>query len=295
MRRPELSTVTWSHTPMTSRMTCSIRISVTPFWSRMRRSRTSSSERRFALRPTAGSSMQDDLRLADQRARDLDQALLAEGEGGGLAIGELGHADEGQGAPRRFLHPGLLAAAPLEIEPGAEEAGAVAAMQTRHHVLEDGHAAKQLGGLERASKPPLRDGAGFEADDGGTVEKNVASLRAVDAADDVEQGGLARAVGADQPANLALLHVEIDTFQHPDATEADVQVAHGQDGGAHRSATLAGTCVRGPRATAGRRPCHPQWLLPSGQVPFDHGDQAPAHEQHEEDEQTAEYDLLAGP
>ena len=49
-------------------------------------------------------------------------------------------------------------------------------------------------------------------------------------------------LGPMSAANLAWLHVEIDTFEHPDATEADVQVAHGEDGGAHRSATLAGSC-----------------------------------------------------
>ena len=47
------------------------------------------------------------------------------------------------------------------------------------------------------------------------VEEDVASLRAVHAADDVEQRGLARAVRADQPANFAWLHVEIDTVAAP--------------------------------------------------------------------------------
>jgi hypothetical protein len=32
--------------------------------------------------------------------------------------------------------------------------------------------------------------------------------------DDVEQRGLSRAVGADQPANLARLHLQIDTVEN---------------------------------------------------------------------------------
>src|SRR5581483_1117637 len=184
-----------------------------------------------------------DRRLADQRARDLHHALLAEGERGGRPVGELGHAHEGEGVQRRLLHLRLLAAAALEVEARADEARMRLAVEPGHHVLEHRHAAEELRGLEGAAQAQTGDGAGLAADHGGAVEDDVALLRAVDAADDVEQRGLAGAVGADQAADLAAPHLQVDAFEHLHAAEADVKIAHGEDGGAHRSATLAGACA----------------------------------------------------
>src|SRR5262249_62233300 len=73
----------------------------------------------------------------------------------------------------------------------------------------------------------LRRGAGHvDADEG-----DVAPVLAVDAGDDIEQRGLARAVRPDEPDDLSLLDVEIDGIERDEAAEAAGQFAAGEQGG----------------------------------------------------------------
>ena len=58
------------------------------------------------------------------------------------------------------------------------------------------------------------------------IDGDAARRRPVDARDDVEEGGLARAVGPDEADYLALLNLEGHPIQSDDSTEADRQVSH---------------------------------------------------------------------
>src|SRR5690606_38306906 len=69
------------------------------------------------------------------------------------------------------------------------------------------------------------------------VEEEPARGRIVDAADQVEDGGLAGAVGADDGEDLAALHGEADVIDGADAAETDAQPLGHQHG-------LRGHCRR---------------------------------------------------
>ena len=67
------------------------------------------------------------------------------------------------------------------------------------------------GGQRETDSPSSSDGAG---------------ARPVNAGDDVEERGLARAVGSDERDHLARLDVERDAIEGDDPTEANAQLAH---------------------------------------------------------------------
>jgi hypothetical protein len=107
-------------------------------------------------------------------------------------------------------------------------------------VLQHGGVLEQLDVLEGARDAQRRHlvrGALRELD---AVEVDAAAGGRVDAADQVEDCGLAGAVGADQREDLAPLHVEADLVDGQHATEAHAQVARGEQragraAGVHRS------------------------------------------------------------
>src|SRR6186997_3635589 len=71
--------------------------------------------------PDRGLVEQHDLWIADQRASDLDHALLSEGERRRRPIREVRHADEMQCAARFFLRTHFLVAPPTQAEARAEK------------------------------------------------------------------------------------------------------------------------------------------------------------------------------
>ena len=75
----------------------------------------------------------------------------------------------------------------------------------------------------------LRRGAG----DLGAFEPDQAGVGAVDAGDDVEQRGLARAVGTDEAQDLAALDREIDPVERGDAAELFGEPAHFEESRIH--------------------------------------------------------------
>ena len=62
-----------------------------------------------------------------------------------------------------------------------------------------------------------------------SVEANVAAVRRVQARDEVEDGCLAGAVGADEADDLPLRHVERDVVDGDDAAEAAREVSRLQE------------------------------------------------------------------
>ena len=114
-----------------------------------------------------------------------------------------------------------------------------------------------------ASGPDLLPGAdhaepadrvGLEAVDAGPLEEHVALGGRVVAGDAVEEGGLAGAVGADQPDDLAEADVEADVGVGGEAAEVLGDVLDLEDAGMGRSGSLGrrGGLAGGPRRAASR-------------------------------------------
>ena len=83
-------------------------------------------------------------------------------------------------------------------------------------IVQDRQVGEQPDVLEGPGDAPLRDLVGFETDQAFAVELHLARCRFIDAGHQVESGGLAGAVRADQADQLALVdfHIEVgDRFQ----------------------------------------------------------------------------------
>ena len=96
-------------------------------------------------------------------------------------------------------------------------------MPAGQDVLQHGEVPEEAYGLERAGYAEFHDGMRLSAPDALAVEKNVAALGDIVAGDAVENGGLARAVGADEPDNGSPVHGEIKLI---DGHKAAKDLAH---------------------------------------------------------------------
>ncbi len=92
---------------------------------------------------------------------------------------------------------------------------------------------EQLDVLEGTGDAECRDLVRRHVGDVGAVEAEPARGRLVDAAHQVEDGGLARAVGADDGEDLALLDGEAHAVDGADAAEVDRELVGLEE--AHRS------------------------------------------------------------
>ena len=115
------------------------------------------------------------------------------------------------------------ARAPRVQQHGAEHAGAGTHVAADHHVLDRAQVGEQADVLERARQAGIGHFMRLLARHGLTIEGAGAVLRDIQAGQHVEQRGLARAVGADQAVDLALLNVEADVRQGLQAAEAFAQ------------------------------------------------------------------------
>jgi hypothetical protein len=146
---------------------------------------------------------------ADQRVRDHYPLLLAAGQIADPGVGEPLRADRGQHLVHQLAPPGRgqRQAEPLPIQAQPDQVtGAQRHVRVERYLLR--HVADQPG-------PP---GPGLAGHPDG------AAGRRLQPEDHLEQGGLARPVGADQPGELALAHGEADVLQDLAAAQPDVQV-----------------------------------------------------------------------
>src|SRR5437762_2647697 len=102
---------------------------------------------------------------------------LAERELGGQPVLERLHPHEGEDVAGEGGRQRLRRAQAAALEGGPEHALAETAVQARHHVLEDGHAAEELCRLKRAAEAAGGDRAGLEADERYAVETDLAAVR----------------------------------------------------------------------------------------------------------------------
>ena len=163
-----------------------------------------------------------------------------------------GRADDGLVAVARQLHerqdllhhPTVLdLGAPRVARPEAlaQHAGGHAGVARHQEVLQHRHVSEQLAVLERARQPEPRHRVRPGAGDVAALEQDAAAARPVDAADAVEDAGLARAVGTDQRQQLAGADRERHIRQHAQAAEGQRQPLDAERDLSHTSAGCGGT------------------------------------------------------
>ena len=151
---------------------------------------------------------------------------------------------------RRWRISSRLRRPPIERVP--EQAAAHLQHPPGHDVVEHAHALEQRQVLEGAGDAQGRGLVRAHAAALLALEGDEARLRMVEAVDDVEDRGLARAVGADDGADLALADVEADRVERAHAAEAQRDVFGGKQ---HLiELARAGSSLRG-RACGGGS-CH---------------------------------------
>ena len=115
----------------------------------------------------------------------------------------------------------LLGALTGEPEPGPEHAGVLVAVTAHEDVVHDGHVGEDAQVLEGARHADAGGRGRRESRDLLAGELHAAGRERLQAADDVEQRGLAGAVGTDQGGDLALADLERDLVDRLEAAEVD--------------------------------------------------------------------------
>ena len=96
-------------------------------------------------------------------------------------------------------------------------------MGAHQHMLQDGEHPEQLHLLKRARQAQPCQRMGRIAEQIGAAEPDLPLLRMVEAADAVEQAGLAGAVGADQTGNGAFRHLQAHIVERPQSPKGETQ------------------------------------------------------------------------
>ena len=175
-------------------------------------------ERVHFLQVHAGGGLvqQQEPRLGGERPGQLEAALLAECEVGGELIPLVGQTGEGE----LFIH--CIARCAGAEEPSLREILSTAVFDRilRHpKVLPDRKVAEQADVLKRARHARRQRPVRLCAGDVAILEHDPSAGDRQDAADQIDRGALARAVGADQAEDLALLDREIQLIDGTDTAE----------------------------------------------------------------------------
>src|SRR5690606_6914803 len=111
-----------------------------------------------------------------------------------------------------------------DVAPAVEARG-VARLQRQAQVLLDRQALEQVGDLEGARQALLADAVGRQTLDRLAVQAHRARGGREHARDQVEGGGLARAVGADEGVDLPGLYAQVRALDRLNAAEAHADLA----------------------------------------------------------------------
>src|SRR5215468_6914108 len=116
-----------------------------------------------------------------------------------------------------------------EAGEGTQEAAEARAGEAHGHVVRHRELAEELRGLKGAGDAEARDGVGRGAGDAEAAQCDVAPIRAVVAGEDVQQGRLARAVGADDGGDTGGGDGERDIVEGGHAAEAHGDTVEGKE------------------------------------------------------------------
>ena len=191
----------------------------------------------FVADAPGGLIQQQQSGFGGQRPGQLHLLLGAKWQRGNRFRGPAGQADELEHLHRALssfrLHPRGAWSRHGCPQKGRVGPGVVA----DQHVLEHRHRAKEGDVLERAGQASLDDLVRGDSEHRLAVQVHGAAGRPVHAGDDVEEGRLACAVGADHRHDLTGFDRERDTVEGDDSTEAHAEVAHIEE--RHRSRSLS--------------------------------------------------------
>src|SRR5258705_2761930 len=181
-----------------------------------------------------GLVQQQELRLGGQGPRQVHALLQAVGQRAGRRLADGLDLQEVDDALDGGAVGQLLRARRAPPERVGEDVAAHLEQPARHDVVEHAHALEEGDVLERAR----------DAERGHVGRRQVRALlagepdaaleRVIEAADDVEERGLAGAVGADDGQDLAALDLEAHLVQRHQRAEAHADGLHFQQGPRHR-------------------------------------------------------------
>ena len=162
------------------------------------------------IHPRRGLVEQQEARLRDQRAGDLQPSAVGVGEAVGEVVDAreqavLEEAQRGEAPRARGL---LLVGDPARPGDGTPQPGALVTVAADQDVLEHRHALEDAARLKGAGDAEGRDLMRRARLEGHAAEEHAALVRDLEAAQAVEERGLAGAVGADEPDDLVLAERE---------------------------------------------------------------------------------------
>ncbi len=168
---------------------------------------------------------QQDFRIAGESEHDLELALLAMRQVAHLGVLAVEEA--------RLLEQlmGLVVHVPIRgHEPPHDELRRAQTLDTEDHVVEHGQLRKQAGDLEGARHAERGAAVARPIGDVLAEQQHFAGGHGKDAGDEVEQRGLARAVGADDRFAVTRHHAQADVARGLQAAEALRQGSELEDG-----------------------------------------------------------------
>lgn len=152
---------------------------------------------------------------------DEDTLALTPGELADLPLHVAGHVDAFERGPDGGVVGGPRPAQPV-----------LPAVAARHHDFAHADGEVPVDGLALRH---VRDGTGLPGGDGvGPADGHGAGARSHDAHDRLEEGGLARAVGTDEPAHPAGDERQVDAVERRDGAIVHAEPRDGQGGGGCR-------------------------------------------------------------
>ena len=183
----------------------------------------------FALGQSGGGLVeQDHARTGEQNARQLGHPLVAIGQVAHDRIGKCRQAGHFNDAIGGGEHLRLFAQCARPVERRGDLVLPVEPMRAQHHVLAHGKPRHQARVLESPDDAGLRDTIIRKSRDVAALEDDATGIRAIDAADDIDQRALARAVRADQSEDMAGLQFQRHIVERAQTQKADRQAFDAQ-------------------------------------------------------------------
>jgi len=167
--------------------------------------------------------------MVTPRARILWINSMASSSSGGQGPGDLQTLAPGNGQTRGRLVLFRLQVAELQHLqshlPGFPE-GINAAEGGGHDIFQHGHALEGLDHLKGTANAQMADLVGLHSLNTVALEKNISGSQRIIVIDKVKDGGLARAVGADQSEDLPAFHLEVHSIDCHETAEVLADLFH---------------------------------------------------------------------